>query len=83
MQFVIFFIPKRGRHLFFRRKTILVFHAFVVACRLFFKIKFFQDIASARNIIRVSNCLDSVSPDLGPNCLQRLCADDKREELIM
>ena len=35
------------------------------------------------NIIRVSNGLDpdqdhdSVGPDLGPNCLQRLSADDK------
>ena len=37
---------------------------------------------SYRNIIRVSNSLDPdqdrqcVSPDLGPNCLQRLSADD-------
>ena len=36
-----------------------------------------------RNTIRVSNSLDpdqdqhSVGPDLGPNCLQRLSADDK------
>ena len=35
------------------------------------------------NTIRVSNSLDSdqdqpfVVPDLGPNCLQRLSADDK------
>ena len=48
-------------------------------CRLliFFKIKFFK------NIIRVPNNLDpdqdrrSVGPDLGPNCLQRLSADNK------
>ena len=38
---------------------------------------------SFRNTIRVSNSLDpdqdlhSVGPDLGPNCLQRLLADDK------
>ena len=38
---------------------------------------------SFRNTIRVSNSLDSdqdrhyVAPDLGPNCLQRLSADDK------
>ena len=38
---------------------------------------------SFRNIIRVSNSLDpvqaqySVGPDLHPNCLQRLSADDK------
>ena len=37
---------------------------------------------SLRNTIRVSNSLDpgqarrSVGPDLGPNCLQRLSADD-------
>ena len=36
-----------------------------------------------RNTIRVSNSLDtdqdrhSVGPDLGPNCLQKLSADDK------
>ena len=38
---------------------------------------------SFRNTIRVSNGLDpdqdrrSVGPDLGPNCFQRLSADDK------
>ena len=38
---------------------------------------------SFRNTIRVSNCMDSaqdrhsVVPDLSPNCLQRLSADDK------
>ena len=38
---------------------------------------------SFRNTIRVSDSLDpgqdrhSVGPDLGPNCLQRLSADDK------
>ena len=37
-----------------------------------------------RNTIRVSNCLDpdqarnSVAPDMGPNCLQRLQADETR-----
>ena len=47
----------------------------------FFKLIFSKD--SFRNIIRVSNGLDpdqnwqSVGPDLGPNCLQRLSADDK------
>ena len=40
-------------------------------------------INSFRNTIRVSNSLDpdqdrhSVGPDLGPNCLLRLSADDK------
>ena len=48
----------------------------------FFKINFyFQN--SFGNTIRVSNSLDPdqdrhcVGPDLGPNCLQRLSADDK------
>ena len=50
-------------------------HAFVVIGRLFSKHSF-------RNTIRVSNGWDpdqdqhSVGPDLGPNCLQRLSADD-------
>ena len=54
-----------------------------LCCRLltFFKINFSKK--KFRNIIRVSNGLDpdqdrhSVGPDLGPNCLQRLSADDK------
>ena len=39
-----------------------------------------------KNIIRVSNGLNQdqtghfVSPDLGPNCLQRLSADDSHEQ---
>ena len=47
----------------------------------FFQINFFTN--SFRNTIRVSNSLDpdqdrhNVGPDLGPNCLQRLSADDK------
>ena len=53
-------------------------------CRLltfFFKINFTKN--SFRNTIRVSNGLDPdqdrhfVGPDLGPNYLQRLSADDK------
>ena len=53
-------------------------------CRLliFFTIIFFEKFSQEfRNTIRVSNKLDpdqvqhSVSPDLGPNCLQRLSAD--------
>ena len=45
---------------------------------------FFFQKNSFRNTIRVSNNLDldqdrySVGPDLGPNCLQRLSADDKK-----
>ena len=48
----------------------------------FFKIKTFSK-NSFRNTIRVSNGLDpdqdqhSVEPDLEPNCLQKLSADEK------
>ena len=48
----------------------------------FFKISFLKK-NSYRNTYRVSNGLDpdqnrhSVGPDLGPNCLQWLSADDK------
>ena len=51
-----------------------------------FKINFLKN--SFRNTIRVSNCLDpnqerlSVGSDLGPNCLQRLSADNKSKERI-
>ena len=47
---------------------------------IFSKLKFSNN--SFRNTIRVSNSLDPdqarhfVGPDLGPNCLQRLSADD-------
>ena len=43
---------------------------------------------SFRNTITVSNSLDqdqarcSVGPDLGPNCLQRLSADDTSFQLV-
>ena len=59
----------------------LIFHAFVVVYRLIFKMNFFKK--SIRNTVRVSNSLDLdqdrhfVGPDLGPNCLQKLSADDK------
>ena len=49
---------------------------------IFFKINFFKK--SFRNTIRVSNSLDPdharrfVGPDLGPNCFQKLSADDTR-----
>ena len=52
----------------------------------FFKIIFSKN--SFRNTIRVSNSLDpdqdrrSVGPNLGPNCLQRLSADDKSGRLV-
>ena len=58
----------------------VIFHA---SCRLlkFSKLTFSKN--SFRNTIRVSNGLESdqdshsVGPDLGPNCLQFLSADDK------
>ena len=56
-------------------------HAFFVVCKFFFKLTYSKK--SFRNTIRVSNSLDPdqarhfVRPDLGPNCLQRLSADDK------
>ena len=54
----------------------------VCCCFWFIKINFFSK-TTFRIAIRVSNSLDphqerlSVGPDLGPNCLQRLLADDK------
>ena len=58
---------------------------FMLFCRLliFFKVNFSKN--SFRNTIRVSDSLDLdqarhfVGPDLGPNCLQKLSADDTRE----
>ena len=57
------------------------------SCFCFHLLTFFSKLtfskASFRNTIRVSNSLDPdqdqhiVGPDLGPNCLQRLSADDK------
>ena len=57
----------------------VIFHVLLSAD--FFKINFFKN--SFRNTFRMSNSLDpdqdrhSVGPDLGPNRLQRLSADDK------
>ena len=61
------------------------FSCFCSRLLTFLKIIFFKK--SFRNTIRVPNGLDpdqdqhSVSPDLGPNCLQRLSADDKGHSL--
>ena len=57
--------------------------AFVVSADFLSKLTFIKNSQSFRNTIKVSNNLDpdqdrhSVCPDLGPNCLQRLSADDK------
>ena len=64
------------------RHTYLVhsLHAFLSPADFFSKSTFSKN--SIRNTIRVSNSLDSdqtwhiVGPDLGPNCLQSLSADD-------
>ena len=47
---------------------LVIFHALVVVCLLFFSKLYFQKILSGM----LSKC-----PDLCPNCLQRLSADDK------
>ena len=58
------------------------FHEFVVCWYFFFQNHFFFRKKHFRNTISVSNSLGpdqdrrSVSPDLGPNCLQRLSADN-------
>ena len=59
----------------------VICHTFTVGCGFFSKFTFSKN--SFRNTIIVSNNLDpdqdrrSVGPDLGPNCLQSLSADDK------
>ena len=69
--------------------TVCLLDNFAFFCRLlifFFKIIFFEKYF--RNTIRVSNSLDpdqarrSVGPDLGPNCLKRLSADDTRRQRV-
>ena len=65
----------------------VILHAFLKSVDFFFFFFFFFKLTftkkSFRNTIRVSNNLDPdqarhfTGPDLGPNCLQRLSADDK------
>ena len=70
-----------------RALTLCILGNYSKFCHLpiFFKISTFKK--SFRNIIKVSNGLDSdqdrhsVGPDLRPNCLQRLSADDKSLQL--
>ena len=60
----------------------VIFHAFLLSADFFLKSTFLKNYF--RSTIRVSNSLDpdqagqNVGPDLGPNCLQRLSADDTR-----
>ena len=59
-----------------------ILHAFWSSAE-FFQNKFFQK-KSFRNTIRVSNSSDPdqarhyVGPDLGPNCLHKISADNRR-----
>ena len=59
----------------------VIFHDFLSSAD-FFQNQLFQKILSDRNTTRVSNSLDPdqaahfVGPDLGPNCLQKVSADD-------
>ena len=61
---------------------LVIFHDFIVACFLFFKIDFLKKIIQ-ENYQSVSNGLETdqdrhhVGPDLGPNCLQKLTTDSK------
>ena len=79
------FLSDLASNLLARLTLCMVGNFSCLCCRLlifFFlkKIRFSKD--SFRNTIRVSNDLGPdqdrylVSPDLGPNCLQRLAADD-------
>ena len=63
----------------------VIFHEFCLLL-IFLKINFFEKLF--RNTIRVSNSLGPdpaghfVGPDLGPNCLQRLSADDNSRQIV-
>ena len=56
---------------------------FFVICGYFSEVNFFKTFFQEYLTISVSNSLDPdqarhfVGPDLGPNCLQRLSADDR------
>ena len=64
----------------------VIFCAFIVGCWLFSKSTFSK--SSFRNIIKVTNILDPdqaqnfIEPDLSPNCLQRLSADDTNRQRV-
>ena len=70
---------------FYKHKLIALwenFHAFLSSAEFFSKLTFSK--YSFRNTIKVSNSLDpdqvrqNVGPDLVPNCLQKISADDTR-----
>ena len=66
---------------FFLKKAYFSFFIFLSSADIFFQSHLFIK-NSFRNTIRVSSSLNPdqaryfVKPDLGPNCLQRLSADD-------
>ena len=59
----------------------LFFHGIVVICLFFIKLTFSKilsgTLAECRTVRFLIRTDKTVSPDLGPNCLQRLSADDK------
>ena len=65
----------------------VIFHAHFCRLLILFKINFFAK--SFKYTIRVFNSLDPdqarlfVGPDLGPNCLQRLSADDTSRQSVL
>ena len=64
----------------------VMFHAFLSSADFilfFFKIKCFEEKKSFSNTVRLSNSLDpDQAPDLGPNCLPRLLADDTGKQRV-
>ena len=64
----------------------VILHTFLLSAYFFFKINFFEK--KFRNTIRVSNSLEPdqarhfVGPDLDPNCLQKLSANDTSRQRV-
>ena len=75
-----------GNFACFFLSSAVFFFFFFLFCFVFSKSTFSKN--SFRNTIKVSNSLDSdparqyVGPDLDPNCLQRLSADNTRGQRI-
>ena len=62
------------------KKNQVILNAFLSSADFFFHIKifgkFFQDAIRVSNSLYPDQARPFVGPDLGPNCLQRLSADD-------
>ena len=61
----------------------VIVHAFLLSADFFSKsrfskISFMYNTISGSNSLNTDQARHSVRPDLGPNCLQRLSADDTR-----